>query len=91
MRFRFQLAAATLAFAVNSQLLPGICAAFYDELAPARCLMLGLLRVCLHGVVLPLACCYVFESHARRLFLRAKAGGAARPAPVLSSRRAAHS
>lgn len=79
MRFRYQLAAATLAYAVNSQLLPGICAAFYDEMAPARCLTLGLLRVCLHGLVLPLVCCYVFESHARRLFLRTEAARGMRP------------
>lgn len=79
MQFRYQLAAATLAYAVNSQLLPGICAAFYDEMAPARCLTLGLLRVCLHGLVLPLVCCYVFESHARRLFLRTEAARGARP------------
>ncbi|KAL4428373.1 hypothetical protein ABPG75_002462 [Micractinium tetrahymenae] len=88
MRFRFQLAAATLAFAVNCQLLPAICEAFYDDLAPARCLMLGLLRVALHGVALPLACCYVFESHARRLFLRAQAGGKRRPASALLGLRA---
>lgn len=43
---------------------------YYEELPPEHCVLLGLLRVLLHGVALPLACCYVFELHARRLFLR---------------------
>lgn len=70
MRFRFQVLACPLAFAVNITLLPAICSKFYEEQG-GRCVAAGGLRVFLHGVVLPLACCYVFESHARRLFLRA--------------------
>ena len=62
----------SLAYCVNTQLLPAICARHYDELPPARCVALGLLRVALHGVALPLACCYAFEAHARRLFWRAQ-------------------
>jgi hypothetical protein len=69
MRFRYQALACPLAFAVNITLLPAICSKFYQEQG-ARCVALGGVRVFLHGVLLPLACCFVFESHARRLFLR---------------------
>jgi hypothetical protein len=83
MRFRFQAVAAPLAFALNTQLLPATCGAFFEELPPRHCLTAGLLRVLLHGVLLPLACCYVFEAHARRLFQRSSCGGrhGARSAP----------
>ena len=38
-------------------------------------------RQFIHGVLLPLACCYVFEAHTRRLFLQAdgsRSGGSRR-------------
>mgnify|MGYP001811082127 CR=1 FL=1 len=65
--------AAPLAYAINTQLLPAICEAFFEDQPPRRCVAVGLLRIFLHGVALPLACCYVFETHARRLFLRSSA------------------
>jgi hypothetical protein len=68
MRFRFQAVALVLAYSINTQLLPAVCAAHFSAQPAERCVLLGLLRVLLHGVLLPLACCYVFESHARRLF-----------------------
>lgn len=82
MRFRYQVLMAPLAYAANTQLLPRICATYYDELPVNRCVLLGLLRVFLHGLLLPLACCYAFEAHARRLFLRIRQPAAPRAAPA---------
>lgn len=49
-----------------------MCVAHFAEQPAERCVLLGLLRVLLHGVLLPLACCFVFESHTRRLFMRGR-------------------
>lgn len=72
LRFRWQSVAVTLAYCINTQLLPAICTRHFEEVPPARCVALGLLRVALHGVLLPLACCYAFELHSRRLFWQAQ-------------------
>jgi hypothetical protein len=76
LRFRFHAPVVTAAFAVNTLLLPAICERFYGEQPLRRCHLMGLLRAFLRGVLLPLACCYAFESHSRGLFLRGAAGAA---------------
>ena len=70
MRFAFLAPVQLAAYAVNTRLLPAICATHFEEQNLRRCVRLGMLRVGLHGVLLPLACAYVFEMHARHLFMR---------------------
>jgi hypothetical protein len=73
MRFRYQAPAAIAAYAANVALLPASRTARCCEPPGAGCGPGAALRAALHGLLLPLACCYVFEAHARRLFLRSEA------------------
>ena len=72
MRFRWQALASLLAYSTNTQLLPAICSAHFGDAPLGRCVLLGQLRVFLHGVLLPLACCFVLETLVRRMHLRAE-------------------
>ncbi len=60
------LAVLGLAFQMRFRFQALLALAVNAHLLPAICP-----RQFVHGVLLPLACCYLFEAHTRRLFLRA--------------------
>ena len=57
--------------ATNLTLMPSICATVYPDRHLARCVVAGVAKVLLRGVLLPLLVVYVAELRARRVFATA--------------------